>query len=425
MDCKNEKNILRNSFTGATVLILLIVFASCSPMDSYKKYMKHGIQNYAGKIDSLTILPGKDRVLVKGLFIGDSKITEVRIYWNSKKDSVVVPVQRRHNVDTLHTYINNLNQGLYNFVVITYDSLGAFSVPVHATSKVYGKNYEESLLKRKIISANLQDSGSVLIKWAEINENTGAIGTLVKYLNNEQDTVSVFSSVSESQTTLKNYAPGNGITYKTLYRPGSDAIDTFYVNSSHSVHAEVTDKYLSNTGPGVKRAAPGGRFGVLGAPWITNAAGKNKDGGTIGGYTSDNRWGHDGQINWETWGNTPVQNGKIYQVTSKPLPPGTYTIKYDEYSEIQSNSSVYCIVNAGKNGIPSLSDLDEALGYSLLYNGANVGETTPNKTETQKYSFTLDHKQYVSIGFLGNIVGDGNPGSYFVVGYIKLFATWN
>jgi hypothetical protein len=55
-----------------------------------------------------------------------------------------------------------------------------------------------------------------------------------------------------------------------------------------------------------------------------------------------------------------------------------------------------------------------------LYNGANVGSTSPHLDEVRSFTFTLDQPQAVSIGFLGNLAGNGNPGNYFVVDYIKL-----
>jgi hypothetical protein len=173
---------------------------------------------------------------------------------------------------------------------------------------------------------------------------------------------------------------------------------------------------LSNTGP-FTRATPGGRWGVLAAPWITNAAAKNKDGGTNGGFSAD----EGGVINWETWGNSPVVNGIVYQPTSTALPAGTYQVSFTYYSEIQSNSTVYCIAAAGGSGIPVLANLSTSLGYASMFNGANVGATSPNVKETKTFEFVLTSPQVVSIGFLGNVIGNGNPGSYFQVLNIKLF----
>ena len=67
-----------------------------------------------------------------------------------------------------------------------------------------------------------------------------------------------------------------------------------------------------------------------------------------------------------------------------------------------------------------MPDLATSLGYVAMYNGANVGATSPNVTETKTFNFTLTSPQSVSIGFLGNMVGSGDPGSYFEVRTMQL-----
>ena len=191
---------------------------------------------------------------------------------------------------------------------------------------------------------------------------------------------------------------------------------------------DITPYFLENTGDPVDG---GGfvrgdeltsRWGTLGAPWVTNMAALNKD-GSVGGYATE-PWGQpEGYICIETWGNTPVTDGKIYQKTSLELPAGSYTLSFEYYSEIQTNSSVHCVVAAGGDGIPSLADLSNALGYAELANDAVVGTTSPNSTETQEVTFTIETSQVVSIGYLVNMKwgnGSNDPGSYFTVKWMKL-----
>lgn len=407
------------------IIFFLVTVAACTKIDDFKdKFMANGPIDYTGKMDSVQIFSGKNRVKIQGLLISDPNIAGYEIFWNGGTDSLNIPFNRSSEVDTVSVIISDLTAGQKTFEIKTYDLSGNHSIPVFKSVNVYGDLYEEGLINRGIVKASMQDDGSALIIWQDVSENDGPLFMEIKYMDNnmvEHDTI-IQSVATNLTTVLTNFKLGRSFSYQTAYLPTPFAIDTFYANyESHSVQADVTDLYLTNTGPGFLRGDnSGGRFGVLGAPWIENAAAKNKAGGTIGGYASDWRWGYNGQINWETWGNTPVTDGKIYQVTSKPLPEGSYTVKFQYYSEIQSNSSVYCIAAAGADGIPSLPGLSSALGYTLLYNGANVGATSPNLEEIKSFSFTLDSPQIVSIGFLGNLVGNGNPGNYFVVGYIRL-----
>ena len=184
-----------------------------------------------------------------------------------------------------------------------------------------------------------------------------------------------------------------------------------------SAAGDVTPYFLGNYGPGFARDKFDGRWGTLAAPWVTNAAGLNK-GGTYGGYAAEAWNGVTGFINWETWNNTPVTNGMVYQVTT--LPAGTYTFSFNDYSEIQTNSSVYGVVAAGGTGLPVLADLSTAIASVALSNNTVIGTTKPSITETKSVQFTLPTTQTVSIGFLGNMAGSSNPGSYFIVKWIKL-----
>ncbi|SDD36703.1 protein of unknown function [Mucilaginibacter pineti] len=407
--------------TSYYILVLaVLVISACTKMDDYKKkYEANGPLIYPGILDSVQVFSGKNRVLITGLFTSDPKIVKYRVYWNSKQDSVEVPVVRTSGVDTAKLYIPNLPEGLMSFEIRTYDNAGHVSIPVGIAGNIYGDLYQSSIINRGIVKAEIQTDGSALINWADVNSDDGLVSMRIKYTdaaNKAHDTL-ITSIPANLSTSLPAFKAGSSISYRTAYLPNKTAIDTFYVDyQTHTVKADVTNIYLSNMGPFVRDSFDG-RWGTLAAPWITNAAAKNKDNGVNGGYTGD----EGGAINWETWNNSPVVNGILYQPTSSPLPAANYIVTFDYYSEIQSNSSVYCVAAAGGNGIPVLANLATALGSASVYNGAIVGTTGPNATESKSFTFTLTSPQVVSIGILGNIVGNGNPGSYFRISKIRLF----
>jgi hypothetical protein len=333
-----------------------------------------------------------------------------------------VVVKRTSGVDTVKTIIPNLDEGTQSFEIRTYDSAGNSSVPVFVTANVYGANYQSSIVNRGVADASLQTDGSAKISWADVSKEAGVQYMQIKFsdvANAVHDTV--IPSVATNQTTsLPNIKVGSTFSYRTAYLPNPTAIDTFYTDyQSHSVKADVTKVYLSNYGPNFTGTLGDGRFGTLGAPWVSNAGALNKGGHTFGGYQHAS-WQSAGVITWETWGNTPVVDGKVYQVTSAPLPAGSYTVTFNYYSEVQQNSSVYFIAAAGNTGIPSLADLSTSLASVAMFNGANVGATSPNATESKSINFKLTSSQSVSIGLLGNIIGSGDPGSYFEVRSIQL-----
>jgi len=408
--------------------VFLTYVMACSKMDDYKSmYTQGGAITYAGKMDAVQIFSGKNRVKLTGLFTSDPNIARYRIFWNSRQDSLEVAVKRTGHVDTVSQIVAGLPEGVQSFEIRTYDNLGHSSVPVFVSASVYGDLYQSSLVNRGIADASFQkNDGSALISWGDVNSDAGVLSMEVQYTdtsNVTHDTV-ILSQATKLSTSLPAFKVGSLISYRTAYLPNPTAIDTFFVAfQTHSVKADITSLFLGNVGPDLSGIYGAGdnRFGTLDAPWITNAGAKNKGsaGNMYGGYEHA-PWQGQGALTWETWGSTPVVDGKIYQVTSAPLAPGNYSVVFTYYSEIQQNSSMYCVVAAGNSGIPSVTDLSTALASVQLFNGANIGATSPNLSETRTFNFTLSAAQYVSIGFLGNLAGNGNPGNYVTVSSIQL-----
>lgn len=398
-------------------LLLLTAAASCSKWDEYKQYTENGETRYTGKMDSAKTFAGRLRIKLQALLPADPRISKTKIKWNNGNDSITYTITKGPGIDTFSKIIT-VAEGISNFSIVNYDAVGNSSLPVTVSGTAYGPKYESGLTNRPITRAEYLSSGTTEVVWDTFDSTSGAKGVWLLYTTAANKADSVYVPISKTGTTnITNLKLGTSITERTIYLPTATCIDTFYAaNQVVPVKSDVTSLYLSNTGPGFQRDAFDGRWGTLKAPWVTNAAAKNK-GGQYGGYSSD----EGGVINWETWNNTPVVDGIVYQVTSSPLPAGTYTVSFTEYSEIQANSSVYCVAAAGSNGIPVLANLTSALGYKALYNGATIGATSPSLSDTRSFSFTIATAQYVSIGFLGNVVGSGNPGSYFQVKRIQLY----
>lgn len=396
---------------------MTILVISCSKWDDFKKYISEGEILYTGKMDSVKIYSGKERVKLYGLLRSDPKLSKVVVSWDNGADSAVYNYTKQFAA--VDTFIRTfpVGEGVKSFRILTYDANGNKSVDVYAVGTSYGDNFRKRMSDRPVTAVSYSELGTN-INWDMMDMSAGPQYTELEYTE-DGDTKRVLTPMSENTTMLEGINVVPPLKYRTIFKPDSTSIDTFSTAFTlHDVVADVTGLYLSNVGPGFERNSFDGRWGTLASPWITNAAAKNK--GVNGGYTSDSRWGASGQICWETWGNTPVTDGKIYQPTATALPAGSYTVQFHYYSEIQSNSSVYCVVAAGGGGIPSLPELSSSLGAALLYNGVPAGATSPSFEETKTLSFTLATPQVVSIGFLGNIVGSGNPGSYFVVQQIRL-----
>lgn len=202
---------------------------ACSDMDEYKElYLKDGFPSYTGKLDSVKVYSGHERVMIEGLLMSDPKVSGCMIYWNNKHDSLDIPVTRTENVDTLRQIIDNLPENLYNFEIYTYDQYGNRSVPVYATGDSYGDIFISQLMNRPLKGGDpVSAKGELKFALLPVDMTQGPLYTVVSYTNtnNEKDTIHV--AMDQEQVTIDSYKPGTSFTYWTEYVPDTLCIDTF------------------------------------------------------------------------------------------------------------------------------------------------------------------------------------------------------
>ena len=69
---KNLRNILVTAFAMA---IIVLIHSCASSADDYLKFTEGGAISYTGKIDSLKIFSGRDRIKIEGLIVWDPKVS--------------------------------------------------------------------------------------------------------------------------------------------------------------------------------------------------------------------------------------------------------------------------------------------------------------------------------------------------------------
>ncbi|WP_343691277.1 DUF4998 domain-containing protein [Chitinophaga sp.] len=397
---------MQRAFIISALLTLLV---ACSKMDEYRdKYMANGSIVYPGKMDSVKAYSGKNRAEVTGLFTSDPKITKYKVFWNSRQDSIEVPVQRTTGVDTASVIIPNLPEGLMSFEIRTYDARGNISIPVTTSANIFGDLYQSALINRGIANAEIQNDGSALITWADVTSDAGTVSMRIKYTDKTDvahDTL-VSSSLKGMTTSLPAFKAGSVISYQTAYLPNSTSIDTFYsAFETHNVKADVTSLYLKNTGPFTRATYDGNRWGTLAAPWVTTPNVINHSG--YGGYASESWLNAGGFLVMEAgWSGTAnIVNGKISQTTT--LPAGNYIFQTALYTE--ALDPVYIVAAAGST-LPDVSGVGTALGYGTFPSARSVSATV-------EFKFTLTQEEQVTLGFVTSMVS-GNQ--YWRVGSVRL-----
>lgn len=206
-------------------LVAILLLAACTEMnDLHQQYLDEGETIYTGRVDSIQIMHGKERLKLSWQINSDPKITHCIIFWNNRKDSVVVDVPSDRTGVTLMDQIIDLPEGSYVFEFVTFDNENNSSLSIIRSSDVYGPKYEQTLLSRPIADL-IAERDSVVLNWSQIDNS---VGVLFHYTNQAGNEVELNISNNENQTIIYDYAVGSEYSYQTMYIPSETAIDTFY-----------------------------------------------------------------------------------------------------------------------------------------------------------------------------------------------------
>lgn len=384
------------------IVSLLIGVYSCAINDDYKKFVDEGELSYTGKIDSLKIFSGRNRVQVNGLIISDPKVTELRVYWNTKKDSVVIPINKTSGVDVVSSIIENLSENIYNFEVRTFDAKGNSSISQNVTASTYGQRYQASLANRNIINS-IPDGDKLTINFADMDRSSGVIGSEIIYTSSNGLEKTIFVKIDDSNVVIPDCKFLAPFKYRTTFKPTATAIDTFYTDYI-TIQPRPT--------PALKNAAQpfaydtvaglvGGRWGTLAGPWVTNTAAKTHSG--VGGYDNGCCVGREKTMNLECgWGSPNYTNAKIYQVTTADA-----NVNYQlRFTTVTSNYSTndaagaYLVIALGANGLPNVENVttaSEVIAYKKI-GGIDGGTLTVN--------FSVSQVSQISVGMVATQTGE-------------------
>lgn len=221
---------LSNYMKGLLLINLALCLVSCKKMDAtYSGYIKGGEIVYVSKADSVKTYPGKNRILLTWPIGTDPKVSKAIVFWNNRENSTQYIIDRKAGVDTAKLWLNNMSEGSYSLDIFTYDNKGNSSVKVNVQSNVYGENYNNSIVNRKVKTFTYQNP-LLLINW--YNGNIGAVAVEVTYTNEQDIIKKVLTQIAEERTALPDYKKTTEISYRTLYLPERSPLDTFYTAPS-------------------------------------------------------------------------------------------------------------------------------------------------------------------------------------------------
>lgn len=213
-------------------ILLSALMAACSDMnDMHDPFMKEGEITYVGRVDSIQVFSGRERVLIH-FWITDPRVKKVWMYWNQKRDSVLVPVPVHAPADVLEIMIGEgdtrIKEGDYTFLFYSHDDRGHRSVKFESLINVYGDRYQSTLNNRSVKKVTQVSDHELKLEWggsSSINE----IGIEVLYtdINGEEISCFIASKELSSPAVFKDIDRAEGMKYRTWYKPNPLAIDQF------------------------------------------------------------------------------------------------------------------------------------------------------------------------------------------------------
>lgn len=410
---KNMKVHVYNLVKWPIIGIFAIMIAtSCSKWDDFKEYIADGEIVYVGRLDSVKILSGNERVQVKALLKPDPNISQVRVFWNDMADSMVFNVDGVTQERTFDQMIP-MAEGIVSLMFFTYDSEGNKSVGVSAVGRAYGPRYQNGLSNRLIENAEI-DNGVATIHWADMDRGAGPFATEVKYMTDGGTEKVIRVPLDNEETQLNDLAEtAKSVAYRTLFLPQSNSIDTFYTDyTGVGLAKDVTEEYLKNTKVPVVTSSRTDRWGIP-ADWITNTAVRNFRDGS-GTYFGGVDYWFGGpflamEAGWSADNMASINNGKIYQRVI--LPAGSYTFEMD-IPDCTAGGDFYTVATV-EAAVPDIENIASSLGF-----------VKTNTIGTHALTFLLEEETEVAIGFVGNLPNKGSgDGTFWRITAVRLKQT--
>ena len=230
----NHKKAIMKTIYQIFAFSLLGFVLACESLDTdFESFLKDGEIVYPGVVANAKYYAGNQRAALVWNPSPDPSITKYVIFWNNKRDSIVVEATTHNSSETMMAVIPNLDEYVYSFTVYSYDAKGNRSIPHDINNvKVYGPLYQGNLLNRPYNATSpfvFSCDGLVTLNFAE--PDTINITTTIQYTNTSDVIVEKDLLQASTSVVLEDYKPETPVLYKSSYIPMQNAIDTFFVSA--------------------------------------------------------------------------------------------------------------------------------------------------------------------------------------------------
>lgn len=212
------------------IITCVVICCACSKENgTYYDFIRNGAAIYTGKADSVKVFGGNGRVMVQWLLTSDQNIRYCKVFWNFGGDSLSVPVVKSEKTDTIRTVIDNLAEGTYNFTVYTYDSAGNHSVPNQAIGNSYGSIFVSTIMNKPFRTAKPNATKDTLtVIW--VGRDAKCLGTEWMFTGKKDAQLHHYFAPQADTTRIGGIDTDSPASYRSLFVPEPNAIDTFYTD---------------------------------------------------------------------------------------------------------------------------------------------------------------------------------------------------
>lgn len=207
------------------LVALCVSMATCSKMDAtYEQFIKNGPVVYIGRVDSLSVFSGRNRVKMTWAKQGDPRAKKAVITWSNGGKSMEVALDPTKRTEFI---IDNLDEASYLFSVQTFDDRGNKSLLVDISGTVYGNVYEGYLPNRTVSAfAYVAATNTATITFKASPETT-LTGTKIDYTDVNGNVQTYILDKASNKAVIIGYK-GASFDYSAVYMPDPLAIDSFY-----------------------------------------------------------------------------------------------------------------------------------------------------------------------------------------------------
>ena len=209
------------------MILAYLVSFSCDDMESIHKNYLNGENIYAGKLDSLKIRPGYNRLELNGLtnFLGNSSNLIVKYEGNEK----IFKIDDNLG-DITSVIIDDLEEKTYEFNVRTSDESGNLSVPQTVAGFAVGDIFSSNQESRRIIDFSNNADGT----FANFYGNSDSEHVIFTEINYETESSENFVDTifyEDNSIKLNDFKPLGKMETTSFLESGRNGIDTIKIET--------------------------------------------------------------------------------------------------------------------------------------------------------------------------------------------------